>query len=125
QFVEHPGDAVLATMIEDANRPGRAAGAGFYDYADGRRVRLWAGLNERFGPGRPGHDLSELIDRLLIAEALETARCLESGLLRSTADANVGSLLGIGFPVWTGGAAQFIAGYPGGLAAFAARSRQL
>ena len=47
------------------------------------------------------------------------------GLLRSTADANVGSLLGIGFPVWTGGAAQFIAGYPGGLAAFAARSRQL
>ncbi|UJL29337.1 enoyl-CoA hydratase/isomerase family protein [Mycolicibacterium vanbaalenii] len=125
QFVEHPGDAVLATMIEDANRPGRAAGAGFDDYADGRRVRLWAGLNERFGPGRPGHDLSELIDRLLIAEALETARCLESGLLRSTADANVGSLLGIGFPVWTGGAAQFIAGYPGGLAAFAARSRQL
>jgi 3-hydroxyacyl-CoA dehydrogenase / enoyl-CoA hydratase / 3-hydroxybutyryl-CoA epimerase len=123
-FAEHPGDAVLAVLIE-AGRPGRAAGAGFYDYADGRRAGLWQGLRNRFGPGRPGNDLPELIDRLLFAEALETARCLESGLLRSTADANVGSLLGIGFPAWTGGTAQFVAGYPGGIAAFVRRAGEL
>jgi 3-hydroxyacyl-CoA dehydrogenase / enoyl-CoA hydratase / 3-hydroxybutyryl-CoA epimerase len=125
EFAEHPGDAVLATMIDEARRPGRAAGAGFYDYGDGRRAGLWPGLKDRFGPGRPAADLGELIDRLMFAEALETARCLSSGLLRSTADANVGSLLGIGFPAWTGGAAQFVAGYPGGTAGFAARAREL
>ncbi|MCV7223502.1 3-hydroxyacyl-CoA dehydrogenase NAD-binding domain-containing protein [Mycolicibacterium elephantis] len=124
-FVEHPGDAVLGVMIDGACRPGRAAGAGFYDYTDGRRAGLWQGLEERFRPSRPADDLQELIDRLLFAEAIDTARCLESGLLRSTADANVGSILGIGFPVWTGGAAQFVAGYPGGPAGFVARAREL
>jgi 3-hydroxyacyl-CoA dehydrogenase / enoyl-CoA hydratase / 3-hydroxybutyryl-CoA epimerase len=125
EFVEHPGDAVLAAMIDGADRPGRLAGAGFYDYSEGRRTGLWAGLEERFGPSHPADDLQELIDRLLFAEVLDTARCLESGLLRSTADANVGSILGIGFPVWTGGAAQFVAGYPGGPEKFVARSQQL
>ncbi len=124
-FVEHPGDVVLAVMVEQENRSGRAAGAGFYDYADGRRGGLWAGLEERFGPFTPAEDLQELQDRLLFSEALDTARCLETGVLRSTADANVGSLLGIGFPVWTGGAAQFVAGHPGGVTGFVARAREL
>ncbi|GAB3216577.1 3-hydroxyacyl-CoA dehydrogenase NAD-binding domain-containing protein [Mycolicibacterium hippocampi] len=123
-FTDHPGDAVLATLI-DAQRTGRAAGAGFYEYEDARRAGLWKGLEAHFGPGQPADDLQELIDRLLFAEALDTARCLDSGLLRSTADANVGSMLGIGFPVWTGGAAQFVAGYPGGRAAFVARATEL
>lgn len=124
-FTEHPGDVVLGAMIDGAQRAGRVAGAGFYDYADGRRAGLWSGLEQQFGPTRPADDLQELIDRLLFAEALDTARCLESGVLRSTADANVGSILGIGFPVWTGGAAQFVAGYPGGRQAFVARAREL
>lgn len=125
EFVEHPGDVVLAAMIDDLERSGRAAGGGFYDYADGRRVAIWPGLDEHFGPQRPAEDLQELVDRLLFSEALETARCLETGLLRSRADANVGSLLGIAFPTWTGGTAQFVAGYPGGVGAFAARARKL
>ncbi|OZC42683.1 3-hydroxyacyl-CoA dehydrogenase [Rhodococcus sp. RS1C4] len=124
EFAEHPGDAVLATLI-GAGRSGRAAGAGFYDYTDGRRTGLWPGLETHFGPAAVVDDVQELVDRLLFAEALETARCLEERILRSTADANVGSRLGIGFPAWTGGAAQFIAGYPGGVGAFSERSRQL
>ncbi|MEV7863792.1 3-hydroxyacyl-CoA dehydrogenase NAD-binding domain-containing protein [Streptomyces hirsutus] len=124
-WLEHPGDTVLATMIDQAGRPSRAAGAGCYEYIDGRRAGLWPGLEELFGPSHPAEDLTELMDRLLFAEALDTARCLESGLLRSTADANVGSILGIGYPTWTGGAAQFVAGYPGGISAFVARAREL
>ncbi len=86
-------------MIEIEQRPpGRAAGAGFYEYVDGRRTVLWPGLTDKFGPFRIVDDIQELTDRLLFAEALDTARCLESGLLRSTADANIGSLLGIGYP---------------------------
>ena len=125
QFDEHPGDAVLTRLVDALGRSGRAAGAGYYDYVDGHRIGLWAGLEGEFGPSRPSDDLEELKDRLLFAEALDTARCLESGLLRSTADANVGSMLGIGFPTWTGGAAQFVAGYPGGVRAFVARARVL
>ncbi|QYB00282.1 enoyl-CoA hydratase/isomerase family protein (plasmid) [Rhodococcus sp. USK10] len=124
-WVDHPGAAILTEMIEDAGRPSRAAGGGFYEYVDGRRTRLWPGLAERFTPSEPVADLGVLVDRLMFSEALDTARCLESGLLRSTADANVGSILGIGFPRWTGGAAQFVAGYPGGVSAFVDRAREL
>ncbi|MFC8045315.1 3-hydroxyacyl-CoA dehydrogenase NAD-binding domain-containing protein [Nocardia sp. NPDC057353] len=121
---EHPGDAVLTTLTE-LGRRGRVAGAGFYDYTEGRRQRVWPGLAEHFPVAAEPADLGELRDRLLFAEALETARCWESGVLRSAADANVGSLLGIGYPAWTGGAAQFVTGYPGGPPAFAARAREL
>ncbi|UGT62460.1 3-hydroxyacyl-CoA dehydrogenase NAD-binding domain-containing protein [Nocardia asteroides] len=121
---EHPGDAVLTTLTA-LDRRGRVAGAGFYEYADGRRQRLWPGLAELFPVAAEPAELGELRDRLLFAEALETARCRESGVLRSAADANVGSLLGIGYPTWTGGTAQFVTGYPGGPAAFAARAREL
>jgi len=125
EFVEHPGDGVLATMIDEVHRPSRAAGAGFYDYVDGKRAGLWPGLEKAFGPTRPAEDLQELVDRLLFSETVDTARCLNSGLLHSTADANVGSILGIGFPTWTGGAAQFVAGYPGGPEAFVVRANEL
>ena len=124
----HPGDAVLSRMVQALGRSGRAAGAGFYDYADGTRAGIWDGLAEEFplaGAGRDEPSLNELSDRLLFSEVLETVRCLDDGILRTTADANVGSLLGIGFPTWTGGTAQFVAGYPGGPDAFVARAREL
>ena len=54
-----------------------------------------------------------MIDRMLFAEALETQKCLDEGVLTSTADANIGSIMGIGFPPWTGGSAQYIVGYEG------------
>ncbi|MEV0135296.1 3-hydroxyacyl-CoA dehydrogenase, partial [Dactylosporangium sp. NPDC050688] len=47
------------------------------------------------------------------------------GVLTSVADANIGSILGIGFPGWTGGVLQYINGYPGGLDGFIARAREL
>ncbi|GAA3037767.1 hypothetical protein GCM10020000_14730 [Streptomyces olivoverticillatus] len=46
-------------------------------------------------------------------------------MLTSVADANIGSILGIGFPGWTGGVLQFVNGYEGGPAGFAARAREL
>ena len=49
----------------------------------------------------------------------------DEGVITTTADANTGSIVGIGFPPWTGGAAQFITGYPGGKAAFVARAKEL
>src|SRR5262249_53544208 len=43
----------------------------------------------------------------------------------SVADANIGSIMGIGFPGWTGGVLQYINGYEGGVQGFVARAREL
>jgi 3-hydroxyacyl-CoA dehydrogenase/enoyl-CoA hydratase/3-hydroxybutyryl-CoA epimerase len=123
-FPEHPSYPVLDRMVVDFERGGRAAGAGFYSYVDGKRAGLWEGLSEFGGTNRevPFADLQE---RMLFAEALESIKCLDEGVLRSVPDANIGSIFGIGFPPWTGGVLQYVNGYPGGPAGFVARARQL
>ncbi|MFK0170515.1 3-hydroxyacyl-CoA dehydrogenase NAD-binding domain-containing protein [Streptomyces sp. NPDC090306] len=122
----HPADAVVDRMIDEFGRTGRSGGAGFYDYTDGRRDGLWPGLREHFtDPALNGAGLTDLKERMLFVEALDAVRCLEEGVLVSVADANVGSLLGIGFPAWTGGVLNYVNGYPGGLPGFLARSREL
>ena len=68
---------------------------------------------------------ADVKDRMLFIEALETAKCFEEGVITSAAAANIGSIMGIGFPPWTGGVIQYINGYPGGLKGFVARSREL
>ncbi|MFJ4191138.1 3-hydroxyacyl-CoA dehydrogenase NAD-binding domain-containing protein [Kitasatospora sp. NPDC089509] len=138
-WTPHPADAVVDRMVDEFGRPGRSGGAGFYEYGeDGRRGRLWPGLLEHFsgaaGSGDPAVDPSkvpfevpfeDLKERMLFSEALDSVRCLEEGVLTSVADANVGSILGIGFPAWTGGVFQYINGYEGGPAGFVARAREL
>jgi 3-hydroxyacyl-CoA dehydrogenase/enoyl-CoA hydratase/3-hydroxybutyryl-CoA epimerase len=125
-WVTHPAEAVIDRMVDEFGRPGRSGGAGFYEYdEDGRRTRLWPGLREHFvvdGAGIPFEDMQE---RMLFSEALDSVRCLQEGVLTSVADANIGSLLGIGFPGWTGGVLQYINGYEGGLPGFVARAREL
>jgi 3-hydroxyacyl-CoA dehydrogenase / enoyl-CoA hydratase / 3-hydroxybutyryl-CoA epimerase len=123
-YVPHPAEAVLDRMVEEFGRKGRSSGAGFYDYDDGRRTRLWPELRTVFGANHDV-DVHELGERMLVIEAVETQRCLDEGVLTSVADANVGSLLGIGFPPWTGGVVQYVEGFPGGVAGFVARADAL
>jgi 3-hydroxyacyl-CoA dehydrogenase/enoyl-CoA hydratase/3-hydroxybutyryl-CoA epimerase len=124
----HPADRVVTTMIE-AGRPGRLRGAGFYDYDEsGARLGLWKGLADTFPVSERAprfDDLVDLKDRMLFIEAVETARCFEEGVIESAAAANIGSIMGIGYPANTGGAVQFMQGYEGGLAGFVARAREL
>ncbi|MFI8509730.1 3-hydroxyacyl-CoA dehydrogenase NAD-binding domain-containing protein [Streptomyces sp. NPDC085460] len=125
-WVTHPGEAVIDRMVDEFGRPGRSGGAGFYDYAeDGKRGKLWPGLREHFT--KPGYEIPfrDMQERMLFAEALDTVRLLEEGVLTSVADANIGSIMGIGFPAWTGGILQYINGYEGGVAGFTARAREL
>ncbi|MBX9421865.1 3-hydroxyacyl-CoA dehydrogenase NAD-binding domain-containing protein [Streptomyces lateritius] len=125
-WTSHPGEAVIDRMVDEFGRPGRSGGAGFYEYGeDGRRGRLWPGLREHFT--KPGHEIPfrDMQERMLFAEALDTVRLLEEGVLTSVADANIGSIMGIGFPAWTGGVLQYINGYEGGAAGFVSRAREL
>jgi 3-hydroxyacyl-CoA dehydrogenase/enoyl-CoA hydratase/3-hydroxybutyryl-CoA epimerase len=121
----HPSDAVIDRMVDEFERPGRSGGAGFYDYVDGKRAGLWPGLREHFT--KPGTEIpfEDMQERMLFSEALDTVRLVEEGVLTSVADANIGSIFGIGFPGWTGGVLQYINGYEGGLPGFVARAREL
>ncbi|MDQ7907448.1 3-hydroxyacyl-CoA dehydrogenase NAD-binding domain-containing protein [Phytohabitans sp. ZYX-F-186] len=121
----HPAWGVLDRMVDELGRPGRSSGAGFYQYQDGRKAGLWPGLRDAFGGRNTDIPLVDMQERMLFAEALDAIRCLDSGVLRSVADANVGSILGIGFPVWTGGVLQYVNQYEGGLSGFVARAREL
>ena len=88
------------------NRKGKAAGAGFYDYPKNGKKHLWDGLSRWSKDNQiPEQDI---IDRFLFVQALDTLRCYEEGVLESVIDANVGSIFGIGFAPWTGGAIQFL-----------------
>jgi 3-hydroxyacyl-CoA dehydrogenase/enoyl-CoA hydratase/3-hydroxybutyryl-CoA epimerase len=121
--VDHPATAVIDLLLNEYKRAGKAAGGGFYDYPEGAPKRLWPELKSRFE--KPGAQIAgqEIRDRLLFIQAIETVRCVEEGVLRSTTDANIGSIFGIGFPAWTGGALQFINQY--GLKDFIARAQYL
>ncbi|MGW2464839.1 3-hydroxyacyl-CoA dehydrogenase NAD-binding domain-containing protein [Streptomyces sp. NPDC001761] len=125
-WTAHPAEEVVDRMVDEFGRTGRSGGAGFYDYTeDGKRAGLWPGLREHFT--KPGYEIPfrDMQERMLFAEALDTVRLLEEGVLTSVADANIGSILGIGFPGWTGGVLQYINGYEGGLPGFVARAREL
>ncbi|MEP7056287.1 MAG: 3-hydroxyacyl-CoA dehydrogenase NAD-binding domain-containing protein [Caldimonas sp.] len=108
-FEPGPGQLLVERMVKELKRPGRAGGGGFYDYPDGAAKRLWPGLKRIFERDGAGADFDGLKQRLLYRQSIETARCLAEGVLTSVADANIGSIFGIGFPAWTGGAIQFIA----------------
>ena len=125
-FAPHPAFAVVDHMLE-AGRPGRLRGAGFYEYEDGKRTGLWKGLKDAFPQTDDPASISlrDLEERMLFAESLESVKCLDEGVIESVADANIGSILGIGFPGWTGGVLQYINGYDGGVSGFVARAREL
>jgi 3-hydroxyacyl-CoA dehydrogenase/enoyl-CoA hydratase/3-hydroxybutyryl-CoA epimerase len=127
----HPAEQVIDWMVE-SGRPGRLEGAGFYEYADGKRAGLWTGLREQFPPIDDPFsiNLKDLEERMLFIESIETIKCLDEGVIESVADANIGSILGIGFPGWTGGVLQYISqyeheGHDRGPASFVARAREL
>ena len=107
---EHPGMAVARRLCE-LGRVGRKAGRGFYDYPADKHSgdkRLWPGLATLYPPAAEQPPMRELVDRLLYAQAVESARCLAEGVLRSETDGDVGSILGWGFAPCHGGTLRFI-----------------
>jgi 3-hydroxyacyl-CoA dehydrogenase/enoyl-CoA hydratase/3-hydroxybutyryl-CoA epimerase len=133
-FDNHPSTVVIDRMLDEFQRPGRLEGRGFYTYENGKRTGLWPGLRDAFPPVEDPSKLSlrDLEERMMVIESLETVKCLDEGVIESVADANIGSIFGIGFPAWSGGVLQFINGYEDpthpdrrGPAGFVTRAREL
>lgn len=98
---------VIELFVERLGRLGKKAGKGFYDYSDGQR-RLWPGLAEHFPRAAQQPDVASVKRRLLHIQAVEAARCLAEGVVDNATDADVASLLGWGFPAWTGGVLSYV-----------------
>ncbi|MEJ8567033.1 3-hydroxyacyl-CoA dehydrogenase NAD-binding domain-containing protein [Elongatibacter sediminis] len=107
-FPRDAADAALVKLGDELGRLGKKNGKGFYDYPEGAKKRLWPGLAEHFPVADEQPGVDEVKTRLLYRQALESARCLEESVLTDPADGDIGSIFGIGFPPWTGGALSFI-----------------
>jgi 3-hydroxyacyl-CoA dehydrogenase/enoyl-CoA hydratase/3-hydroxybutyryl-CoA epimerase len=123
-MAEHPGLSVVRQLCE-IGRIGKKAGRGFYDWPaeKGGEKSLWPELTTLYPTAAQQPGQRELIDRLMFAQANEAARCYEEGVLRSVADANVGSILGWGFAPFQGGTLQYINAM--GAKRFVERAREL
>ena len=98
KYAPQPGQEVIVRMVKEFKRPGRAGGGGFYEYPKDGKKFLWPELAKIFGKKNAKWDFEELKERILYRQAIETARCLEEGVLEHVHDGNIGSIFGIGFP---------------------------
>ena len=105
-YPSHPADKVVDYMNQ-IGRVGRVASKGFYTYEKGKGKQIWDGIKEKF-PKKDALPFAEMKERLLFIQSLESIRCLEENVLSKTADANIGSIFGFGFPPWTGGCLQYV-----------------
>jgi 3-hydroxyacyl-CoA dehydrogenase/enoyl-CoA hydratase/3-hydroxybutyryl-CoA epimerase len=106
EYLEHPGVDVARRMVA-LGRLGEKTKAGFYEY-QGSESKIWTGLAQTFPNRKANSDSKAIGARLLKAQAMETQRCLEEGVVKAHDDANVGSILGWGFPPFTGGVAMYL-----------------
>jgi 3-hydroxyacyl-CoA dehydrogenase/enoyl-CoA hydratase/3-hydroxybutyryl-CoA epimerase len=108
RFVKPVAYDVVRKFVEELKRPGRRFGAGFYDYPQDAKKHLWPGLAEAFPRAMQQPAVDEVQKRLMYIQALETTRCMEEGVVTTAAEADLGSILGWGFPAWTGGTLSYI-----------------
>lgn len=118
------GDAMremVNFLVIENKRGGRHHGGGYFDYLEQKSI--WHDLVEKYY--QESYEISDhdIKDRLLFRPVIESLKCLQTEVLRSVADANIGSIMGIGAPVWTGGFIQFVNTY--GLEKFQTRCGEL
>ena len=115
QTAEDLGDAFERTSIDDIaenmvnahDRKGRKSGSGFYDYSSNGKV-LWKDLDKHYPASSAEQDYEEIKKRFLYIQAIETARCVEEDVITDAGDADIGAILGWGFPAHTGGPLSLI-----------------
>lgn len=123
EWAEMSVDRVLRVMVEQHGRLGKAYNGGFYDYPKDGRKKVWPKVYQLYPSSGKQIPHQDIKDRIIFRQSIEAVKCLQEGVLRSVADGNIGSILGIGFPPYTGGQLQYINSY--GIAKFAERAQEL
>lgn len=107
KFLRQHSEPVVQALLSQG-RLGRKSGGGFYDFPANSPKRLWPGLAKIYPPALTQPGICEVKNRLLYIQALESARCLEEQVVTEASDADLGSILALGYPSWTGGTLSFI-----------------
>lgn len=96
-------------MVTKWDRAGRRFGAGFYDYdEDGKRLGLWKGMSDHYPLAEEQPSPEEVMERLLYAQLIPTAKCYAEGVVPDPQSADLGAIFGWGFPPYTGGPLSYI-----------------
>lgn len=106
--------SALDVMYEN-ERYGQKNGKGFYRYEkdpkgrpkktpDEAAYKLIADVQPN---GQKDFEEEEIIDRMMLPMIIETARCLEENIVGTAQEADMGLILGIGFPPFRGGALKY------------------
>jgi 3-hydroxyacyl-CoA dehydrogenase/enoyl-CoA hydratase/3-hydroxybutyryl-CoA epimerase len=108
--------------VEEHDRGGRHHGGGYYDWSESGKT-VWPVILEKYYKSEVVLPDQDVKDRLLFRQVIESLKCLEEGVLRTVVDGNIGSVMGIGAPMWTGGFIQFVNTY--GIQRFSDRCAEL
>jgi 3-hydroxyacyl-CoA dehydrogenase/enoyl-CoA hydratase/3-hydroxybutyryl-CoA epimerase len=106
-FIKPVGYDVIRKFVVDLQRLGKRSGKGYYEYPNDGPKHLWPGLGKLYPLLAVQPEVEELKRRFLHIQALEAARCVEEGLI-TPVHADLGSVLGVGYPSYTGGAISHI-----------------
>ena len=113
RYVEKPDlrYSKTADLLCELGRYGQKTGAGWYDYAPGKRdaiaspvvVQMIADHRAALGiaPRKIGDE--EIVHRLVYSLVNEGAKILEEGIASKASDIDMVYLTGYGFPLWRGG----------------------
>lgn len=94
---------------------GQKSGKGFYAYETDKRGRpkkvANADIEELIGSvqaSKRDFEDTEIVERMMVALCIETSRCLEDGIVETSIEADMGLILGLGYPAFRGGALRYV-----------------
>lgn len=94
-------------MVNTHKRIDKKEGKGFYEYPTEGRKHLWEGWHTIY-PQQSDYDEEMVGKRLLFSMVIDSYKCLYSGVLKGQRDADIGSILDLGFPIYTRGIFSYI-----------------
>ncbi len=107
-------DSAIELLFKKGNL-GQKSGSGFYCYEPDKKGKPKKLPNPEIDAliattrqEQREFDDQEIVDRMMVAMCLETVRCLEDGIVETAIEADMGLVLGIGFPPFRGGALRYL-----------------
>ncbi|MDO6562968.1 fatty acid oxidation complex subunit alpha FadB [Amphritea sp. 1_MG-2023] len=112
--MSHDGSVIMALLLAD-DCLGQKNAKGFYQYGvdeSGRRYKEASGSTLELIATQVTSQVEvtdqEIIDRMMIPLCTEAMRCLEDGIVTTSAEVDMGLILGLGFPRFRGGPLRYI-----------------